>query len=511
MPEHKLTDTAKLRKVKLGCLIEHSSAVHFVAKASGNYEATFISGAVENQLGYEPIQFTQDPDFWINHVHPDDRPRVLANRRQLLESGHRTEEHRFMHADGDYRWIHNEMTLVRDKDGNPSEIIGTCVDITERRRSEEALEESEARYRNLVENTTDWIWEMGLDLKHTYSNRHLETILGYSPEEFAEMSLDKLMHPEDIKAVGARLPILIAERQGWEGWVVRFRHKDGSYRYLQSNAHAILDAEGETCGFRGVDRDITSQKEAEERLRQAQKMEAVGQLTGGMAHNFNNLLAIIVGHLEILKEKSGSDEKSVESMQAALDAAQRGADLVKRLLAFSGQQRLVPENMNINDVVKELEHQLKDTLGGDIEVHTKLAGDLWRTTIDKSQLENSLVNLAINARHAMPEGGVLTIETDHVDLAETDVVDEAEIIGGKYVVLAVSDTGTGIPKNVIPHIFEPFFTTKDVGEGSGLGLSMVHGFVKQSKGRIDVNSEVGHGTTIKIYLPQAEDVSADMK
>ncbi len=258
-------NTAKFQR-----LIELSSAVHFIARASGDYGTTYISKAVERQLGYKLAQFTQDSSFWINHIHPDDRLRVLANRQQLIERGHQTEEHRFLHVDGDYRWIHNELTLVRDEDGNPSEIIGTCFDITERKRSEEQLEKSEARYRNLVENTTDWIWEMGLDFKHTYSNHRVEKILGYSTEEFAELSLDQIMHPEDMEAVGARLPSLIAERQGWEAWVVRFRHKDGSYRYLESSAYPVFDAAGETCGFRGVDRDITAQKEAAERLRQAQ-------------------------------------------------------------------------------------------------------------------------------------------------------------------------------------------------------------------------------------------------
>ena len=263
MPEDKRTETGKLRNADLQRLIELSPAVHYVSAVSGDYAAIFISEGVRAQLGYEPEQFTQDPGFWAERIHPDEQEQILAGVEQVFESGRYTPEHRFRHADGSWRWMRDDLTLNRDDDGNPLMIIGSWLDITHRRRSEENLKKSEDRYRSLVENSADWIWEMGLDFQHTYSNRQLEKILGYSTDEFAQLSPHELMHPEDMKYAAARLPSLIAERRGWEGWVVRFRHKDGSYRYLESNAHPILDAAGAVCGFRGVDRDITERIELE--------------------------------------------------------------------------------------------------------------------------------------------------------------------------------------------------------------------------------------------------------
>ncbi len=255
--------------------------------------------------------------------------------------------------------------------------------------------------------------------------------------------------------------------------------------------------------FIGIVRDITQRKDSERQLQQAQKMEAVGHLTGGIAHDFNNLLTAILGNLEMLQDRVELDPSARKFVDIAFRAADRGADLTQRLLAFSRKQTLSPETADINKLVLGVTELMRRTLGEDIEIKTVQGGGLWHATVDPGQLESALLNLAINARDAMPEGGKLTIETanSHLDQAYADT--HQEVNPGQYVRVAVTDTGTGMPPEVVARAFEPFFTTKEVGRGSGLGLSMVYGFVKQSAGHVNIYSEPGHGTTIKLYLPKA--------
>jgi len=249
-------------------------------------------------------------------------------------------------------------------------------------------------------------------------------------------------------------------------------------------------------------RDMTERKKVEAQLQQAQKMEAVGQLTGGVAHDFNNLLTVIVGNLQLVEEIADQDAAVKQPIDAALDAAMRGAALTKRLLAFSRQQLLAPKVLNVNKLVSGLEPLLHRTLGDDIDVRVKLEEEPWLTRVDPSQLENSIINLAINSRDAMPSGGTLVVETSNAVIDETYAINQTEVVPGEYVMLRVGDNGTGIPKEALQHVFDPFFSTKERTKGSGLGLSMVYGFVKQSHGHIQVYSEEGYGTSIKIYLPR---------
>ena len=250
--------------------------------------------------------------------------------------------------------------------------------------------------------------------------------------------------------------------------------------------------------------DITDHKASEVALQQAQRMEAVGQLTGGVAHDFNNLLAVMMGNAELLVEAVGDDEEAKQSIEAIQAAVDRGASLTSRLLAFSRQSILSPVTTNVTGTVGGLHDMLRRSLGETIDLRVEETPDLWPATIDPHQFENALVNLALNARDAMPRGGTLTIETANTALDETTAAQHEDVMPGDYVQVAVSDTGTGISPEILEKVFEPFFTTKDVGEGSGLGLSMVFGFVKQSKGHIAIYSEVGHGTTVKLYLPRSE-------
>jgi signal transduction histidine kinase len=269
---------------------------------------------------------------------------------------------------------------------------------------------------------------------------------------------------------------------------------------LWVEAHAYPSKDGLAVYFR----DVTEKRELEARLRQAQRLEAVGQLTGGVAHDFNNLLTVIIGNAELLGDRLADNPALVGLAQMTLTAAERGAELTQRLLAFARKQTLEPRAVDVNALLTGMNALLRRSLGEHVEIELARNADIWNAFVDAAQLESAVLNLAINARDAMPAGGRLTIEASNATLDGSYARDHDEVGAGDYVMIAISDTGSGMPPGVVARAFEPFFTTKDVGKGSGLGLSMVHGFVKQSGGHVKIYSEEGHGTTIKLYLPKAE-------
>ncbi|HEX3970602.1 MAG TPA: PAS domain S-box protein, partial [Stellaceae bacterium] len=334
-------------------------------------------------------------------------------------------------------------------------------------------------------------------------NPGAQRIKGYQREEIVGQHFSRFYTPNDrAQGVPARALAAAAEtgRFEMEGWRLR---KDGSTFWANVVISAIRDPSGDLIGFAKITRDLTERRAGEERLRQAQRMEAIGQLTGGIAHDFNNLLTVITGNIESLKRRlADHNQPALERLaSSALRGAERGALLVHRLLAFSRSQPLEPKPVSINTLVTSTSDMLRRTLGETILIETVLAGGMWSTFVDTTELESALLNLAINARDAMPDGGKLTIEAANVYLDE-DYAAEAEIPPGQYVGLFVSDTGTGMPAEIIAKAFEPFFTTKEIGEGTGLGLSQVYGFMRQSGGHVKIYSEVGAGTTVKLYLPR---------
>ena len=345
---------------------------------------------------------------------------------------------------------------------------------------------------NVVENEQHWSDE-------------LYRILGLEPQESdaSDESFLKLIHPDDRRLVQRAVDKALygKHRLNIEHRIVL---SDGNERIVQAQGEVTFDDTGKPIRMAGTVQDITEVKQTEAQLQQAQKMEAVGQLTGGVAHDFNNLLTVILGNLQLLERRVEGDARIQKRVRRASDAALRGADLTKRLLAFSRRQVLEPEVVGLDGLVAGMDDLLRRTLGEAIEIKTALADELWPATVDRHQLESALLNLAINARDAMPSGGKLTIETANSRLEDEYVARHAYVVTGDYVMLAVTDTGTGMSPEVIEHAFEPFFTTKGAGKGSGLGLSMVYGFVKQSRGHVNIYSEEGHGTTVKLYLPRAK-------
>jgi two-component system cell cycle sensor histidine kinase/response regulator CckA len=363
------------------------------------------------------------------------------------------------------------------------------------------LAEREELFRLITENAADMIAVVDAEGRFLYSSPAYERILGYSRDELRRTLVFDQVHPMDCALL---LEATHEKRTSGNGRQIeyRMRRRDGTWCSMESTTSAIVNSQGEVQRFVIVNRDITSRKLMEERYRQAQKMEAVGRLSGGIAHDFNNILGVMIGYGEILQERLEPGNEFRCCAEEILQAGRRGASLTRQLLAFSRQQVLAPRVLELNAVIADTEKMLRRVIGEDIELNTKLSGELGRVKADQSQIEQVILNLAVNARDAMPKGGTLTIRTENTELdLEAVRAYSYPIKLGQYVLLSVSDTGTGMDAETQAHIFEPFFTTKEKGQGTGLGLATVYGVVKQSDGYIHVESELGVGTTFRIYLP----------
>ena len=379
----------------------------------------------------------------------------------------------------------------------------------------EALRASEQQFQLLVQGVKDYaIFMLDPQGRITTWNSGAEHIKGYRAEEIIGEHFSRFYTEEEQREGVPMRALLRAASEGRheaEGWRVR---KDGTRFRASVVIDAIHDDAGKLIGFAKVTRDVTERhlaqemlEQARERLLQSQKMEAIGQLSGGVAHDFNNLLTIVIGNLETAQRQLGALSGGVASrLKRALDNAMRGAQraatLTQRLLAFSRQQPLDPKSLDVNKFIAAEVEFLQRSLGETIEVEAVGSAGVWPVEVDAHQLEAALLNLAVNARDAMPNGGKLTIETSNAFLDQDYCSANPEVMPGQYVMIAVSDNGTGMTKNIADRAFEPFFSTKGVGQGTGLGLSQVYGFIKQSKGHIKIYSEVGEGTTVKIYLPR---------
>jgi PAS domain S-box-containing protein len=377
--------------------------------------------------------------------------------------------------------------------------------------SSAALNRSEQQFQQLVAGVTDYAIYM-LDPTGTIIswNPGAERIKGYSSEEIVGRNFSSFYTAEDRESGLPKRALGIAVTQGkfeGEGWRMR---KDGTRFWASVLIDPIRDAAGTLIGFAKVTRDMTEYRAMQEQLRQSQKMEAIGQLTGGVAHDFNNLLTVILGNLDAIWRHLPPDENRLRrAVDQASRGAQRAATLTQQLLAFARRQPLNPKPSDINRLVVDMSDLLRSTLGETIEVETLLAGALWRVEVDSHQLESAILNLAVNSRDAMPEGGKLVIETANAELDDTFVGNLGELESGEYVLIKVSDDGTGMDRDVLARAFDPFFTTKPIGQGTGLGLSQVYGFVNQSNGHIELESESGKGTTVKIYLPRLVEMARE--
>jgi PAS domain S-box-containing protein len=456
-------------------------------------------------FGYAPEAFSEKYEGWMICVRPDDRKRV----QQAIDAavaGQNTYDidYPIVLPDGTTRIIHARGEVFHDRNGKPVRMVGTCHDITERSKAAAELEFANNLLTTQIENSPDGILVADAKRKVVLFNRRFGELWKIPLEIVAARVDDTIlktgaMQVKDPEKFYDRVMYLYDHPDEVGNEDIEF--KDG--RVFDRHSTTLRDSTGKYLGRVWIFRDITERKHTEEALRQTQKLESVGQLTGGIAHDFNNLLGVIIGNLDLVLDSTEINAAFRKFAQAALDAAMRGGDLTQRLLAFSRKQSLQPKVINLGERLVQISTLLRRTLGEQIAVEIRPAADLWPVIADSSQIDNVIVNLAINARDAMPKGGTITIDVTNVRLDEDYAARHVAAIFGDYVLLAVSDTGAGMSPNVLERVFEPFFTTKEIGKGSGLGLSMVYGFVKQSNGHITIDSEVGRGTTVKIYLPRA--------
>ncbi len=389
-------------------------------------------------------------------------------------------------------------SLYTESQESRKSLLSILADVSEK---EKALRESEERFQDIVENTGDWIWETDKEGRYTYSSPVIKQIVGYEDKEMLGKHFYDFFHPDDRDELKKAAFKVFKHKESFKNLINRNVHKDGRVFILETSGVPLLDDSGNLLGYRGVDRDITERKRLEEQLLQSQKIEAVGNLAGGIAHDFNNLLTIISGYSQLTLDRLNKDDPMRKNIKKIIKAGEQSATLTRQLLAFSRKQVLESKVLDLNTVVTDVEKMLGRLIGEDIKMNTVLEPELEHAKIDKGQIEQVIMNLVVNARDAMPDGGKITIKTENVviDKELSKVIPEA--LPGRFVRFSIEDAGVGIDKAILDQIFEPFFTTKEVGVGTGLGLSVVYGIIKQHDGWINVYSEPGHGTIFKVYLP----------
>ncbi|AWH37305.1 hybrid sensor histidine kinase/response regulator [Stenotrophomonas sp. ZAC14D1_NAIMI4_6] len=486
--------------------------------------------ALSSLFGHSMVETSAQ--WWLDHIHPEDRDRIDRNIHAVIDGDGTTwnGEYRFRRADGSYAAVLDRGAVLRDGDGRPLRMIGAMLDLSGRKAAEAALAEGEERLRLATEAGELGLWDLDLVQNILLWPARTKAMFGISSD--AEVTFDDFragLHTDDRAETLAALEAC-ADPQRRANYDVEYRtvgKEDGIVRWVAAKGRGIFEA-GRCVRMLGVVIDITARKAADARLRelneqlearvraevaermrvedalrQSRKMEAVGQLSGGIAHDFNNMLATVIGPLDLLALRIGdSDARAVRYIEMALDGAQRAAQLTQRLLAFSRQQPLQPVALDVNHLVAGMTDLLVHSLGNSVILETVLGGGQWWTHADASQLENVILNLAVNARDAMPGGGRLQLQTSNCQIDLAAVADHGGIPTGDYVRIAVTDTGSGMPADVMARAFDPFFTTKPVGQGTGLGLSQVYGFVQQSNGHVRLQSTPGAGTTVVIYLPR---------
>jgi len=466
------------------------------------------SGAREGEL---------DGDAWAGIIHPDDIPTVVERWSASLAAGREYDvEFRIRRHDGAYRWHLVRGVPIHNQDGEVVRWIGSNTDIEDQKATAQALVRLNATLEEQVSVRTaerDRIWRLSKDImliadfnaSLTAVNPAFASTLGWTEQDVAGTSFLDLVHPDDVQSTIDKVSTLSSGAHVFR-FENRYRRKDGTYCTLSWTA--VPD----THFIHAIGRDITAElqhaeamRQTEAALQQAQKMETIGKLTGGVAHDFNNLLQVISGNLQLISTDVHAMPTVRRRVENALASVERGAKLASSLLSFARKQPLEPKVVKIGRLMTGMEDMLRRSLGEEVEMETVVSGGLWSTSVDIAQLENAILNLAINARDAMDGRGKLTIEVNNALLDSAYCATHPDVAPGQYVAVAVSDTGSGMTPEVMRQAFEPFFSTKAEGKGTGLGLSMVYGLVKQSGGHIKIYSEIAEGTTVKLYLPRSRD------
>lgn len=476
-----------------------------------------INPAFERQTGLVSAETVGRP---VTEAIPGIQHELIATYGQVVETGLARQFEVYIPALGN-RWYEAHARKIAEE-----RFAVLFLDITIRKAAQERMRESEERFRTLSQSMPNHVWTAGADGMLDWFNDQVLAYSGMAAEQLAGTGWASMVHPDEFEGVASEWAAARLDAREYEV-EFRLRRNDGVYRWHISRAVPVLSHNGGVVQWIGTNTDIQDQKEAEDALsnhavvletkveertaqlfemqkalQQSQKMETIGKLTGGVAHDFNNLLQVVSGNLNLLAKDVTGNEKAERRVTNALAGVSRGAKLASQLLAFGRRQPLAPKVMHIGKLLSGMDDLLRRTLGETIEVETIVSGGLWNTSIDGAQLENAVLNLAINARDAMNGSGKLTIEVGNASLDDAYASVHAEVTAGQYVMMAVTDRGAGIAPELMDQVFEPFFSTKEEGKGTGLGLSMVYGFIKQSKGHIKIYSEVGEGTTVKLYLPR---------
>ncbi len=463
----------------------------------------YNSPSYHKVLGYTAEELKSSSSF--DEIHPGDRIRVREAAAEAQRTGvGRPLEYRIRHKDGSWRVLESKASVIRSSAGEPERLVIVNRDITERKEAAETLRLTESGFRSMIEDAPYGIFRAATDGTLLRANPALKKMLAYEKlDELLKANLDKeiFRNPSDFQ----RLKELLDSANEFKEVEVGLKRRDGAPITVRCTGRRVKEEHlGVPC-FDVFAEDVTERRILERQLQMAGKMEAVGRLSGGIAHDFNNLLGVIIGYSQVLKRRLDAGSALLEHAEEIEKAGQRAASLTRQLLAFSRQQILTPAVLNLNDLVLDMAKMLPRLLGEDIAVSTSLCADLGMVKADQGQLEQVIMNLAVNARDAMPDGGKVRIETANVELDQVYAWQHAGAKPGHYVMLTLTDSGTGIDAETLAHIFEPFFTTKEVGKGTGLGLATVYGVVKQSGGYIWVDSKPRQGATFQIFLPRVEE------
>jgi len=460
--------------------------------------------AVETVFGHKQNEIYPEIKWWRDHLHPDDRERILAGIQGILDHGGTSwsDQYRYRRADDSYVSVMDRGYIARDSAGAAVRMIGAMTDVTERSRSEAAIR-FQAQLLNAVQQAVVATDPEGFVI---FWNKFAELLYGWTAEEAVGRTIEELTPSPFLREHGAQIVERGAAGESWTGELL-VQGKSGKAFPALLTYSPVRDEMGKVLGFVTVSIDLTERRNLEEQFRQSQKMDAVGRLAGGIAHDFNNLLTVIRLNTEIIMEGFDPTDPRSEDVKQIRSAAERASALTRQLLAFSRKQILQPRVLDMNSVVGNVEPMLRRLIGEDITIASN-SGARGYVVADPGQLEQVLVNLVVNARDAMPQGGRITIETRNVELDDHYTSEHAPVVPGRYVMLAVGDTGIGMSRDTKEHAFDPFFTTKEAGKGTGLGLATVYGIIKQSGGYVWIYSEPGLGTTLKLYFPEVSAAAA---
>jgi two-component system cell cycle sensor histidine kinase/response regulator CckA len=476
------------------------NAADMIAVVDLNGRRIYNSLSYQKILGYSPEELQASSAF--EQIHPEDRERVKKAAEDSSRSGvGKTLEYRLRHKNGTWVVLESTSSVILDAVGKPENLVLVNRDVTERKRTEEALWRSEAGFRSVVESAPYGIYRLSIAGQFLQVNPALQKMLGYESAEEV-LKTDPANTIFRFADEYQRLTELLTRNEELKDLEMDWKRKDGAFITVRCSGRRVNDENGDPAYFEMFAEDVTEKRVLEKQLQMSQKMEAIGRLSGGIAHDFNNLLGVIIGYSRVLRRSLGASSELSEHAQEIEKAGERAASLTKQLLAFSRQQVLTPAVLNLNVLATDMEKMLPRLLGEDIEVSLELDLQLGNVKADQSQIEQVIMNLAVNARDAMPSGGRLKIQTANVELDQAFVRNHPGSKVGSHVVLIVTDSGTGMDTGTLAHIFEPFFTTKETGKGTGLGLATVYGIVKQSNGYIGVETTLGKGTSFQIFLPR---------